>query len=75
LPNAVARIDRRLIILGLRAQVRMPSVGASTYRGSKRLAVRVSAGQTTEVSSFAQSHAGNEECHRMLLRYILLSER
>jgi len=74
LPNPVPRIDRRLTVLGLRAEVCVPGVIASPHYGSKRLAVRVRAGQTAEVRPFAQPHAGDEECHWML-RGILLRER
>ncbi len=72
LPDAVARADRRLAILGLRAQIGVPGVVARTSRGREHQAVRVRSRESAKVSAVADPDAGNEEGHGMLLRSALL---
>jgi hypothetical protein len=63
LSDPVARVHRRLTIAWRRTQVRPPRMIARTFGFGERGAMRISASQTAEVSTFAGIGTGDEERH------------
>src|SRR5688572_2538997 len=65
-PDAVFRVDRGLAGGRLGAEVSAPGLSGDARRIGQRLAMRVSAGETTELRSVTRSGRGDEEAHGSL---------
>src|SRR5262249_26835319 len=74
--DAVARIDGRLALGRLRAQIGMPGFAARAMALCQLQTVSVGAVQAAEVGSLARPGASHKECHgrglRQLWRWLLL---
>src|SRR5437899_2938402 len=68
LPDAIARVDGRLAVGGLRREIGVPGVLAGARRLRERLAMLVGALQSAEVRPLAGARAGDEEGHVGRLR-------
>src|SRR5205823_14321693 len=66
--DAVARIDRRLPIGGLGAEISAPCLVAGAGRLRQLLAMPVGALQPAEIGALADAVAGHEKAHAGLLR-------
>ena len=60
-PDSVPSVDGRRVVCRFRAQISAPRVVACTLSLRQSLAVCIGSRQTTEVSAFAESLAGNEK--------------
>src|SRR6185295_885213 len=61
LADAIARIDRRLTVGGLRRQVSAPGLAAGSGRLRQCLAMIVGTGEPAEIAAIADAVAGQEE--------------
>jgi hypothetical protein len=61
--NAITRIDSRLAVVGLRAQISVPGLGSSAMSLSQLLAIVIGSLKTTEITPFARPKARYKEGH------------
>src|SRR6266446_5048580 len=66
--DAVARVDRRLAVGGLRAEVGVPGMAAGTDCLGELLAQPVGAGEAAEIATLAGAGAGDKKRRAGLLR-------
>src|SRR5215472_9382973 len=66
--DAVARIDRRLAVRLLRAEIGAPSMASRADRFGELLAMLVRTVEPAKIAAMAEPHAGHEEGHVVLLR-------